>query len=587
MVSRNILIKQPRALQSYLTTKPGLSTIGLLNSTTLPPFLKDNPLPCGVPWGNTEPGGAPPHTGVVRRYKWTVSRSIKAPDGVEKNSILINDQFPGPLVEANWGDMIEVEVTNAVESAAEGITIHWHGQPQKENPWYDGVPAVTQCPIAPNTTFTYRFRAESFGSGWYHSHVSGQYADGLFGPMVVYGPSQLPYDIDLGPIVLSDHIYTSYFQVLEQGLGVPLVFPTVGNNLINGKGTTNCSSIANGTNCTPGAPLAKFAFQTGKTHRLRLMNTGSSGTQKFSIDGHSMTVIAQDYVPIKPYTTNVVTLGLGQRTDVLIKATGSASGSYWMRSDLDVACMQLETINSHALASVYYPQAQTSSEPNTTAYSWDSNNCLNDPLNTTVPYYALSPPRTPSLTQNLQINAGPNASGVLLFYMNNSTFRGDYNAPILLLESSGNTSYPEDPSWNVYNFGNHTSIRIIIQNIFPIYHPMHLHGHDFWILAIGTGEWDGRVVNPDNPQRRDTILMPPGSPDVPSYLVIEYMADNPGVWPLHCHIGIHLSAGMLINTLERPDLVKKRRVPYVMAQTCRDWANFSGTNLVDQIDSGL
>lgn len=158
---------------------------------------------------------------------------------------------------------------------------------------------------------------------------------------------------------------------------MPLVFPTVGNNLINGKGTTNCSSIANGTNCTPGAPLAKFAFQTGKTHRLRLMNTGSSGTQKFSIDGHSMTVIAQDYVPIKPYTTNVVTLGLGQRTDVLIKATGSASGSYWMRSDLDVACMQLETINSHALASVYYPQAQTSSEPNTTAYSWDSNNCLN------------------------------------------------------------------------------------------------------------------------------------------------------------------------------------------------------------------
>lgn len=82
-------------------------------------------------------------------------------------------------------------------------------------------------------------------------------------------------------------------------------------------------------------------------------------------------------MPVQPYTTNVVTLGLGQRADVLINATGSADGSYWMRSDLDVSCMQLATVNSHALASVYYPEADTSSQPTTTGYSWDSNNCLN------------------------------------------------------------------------------------------------------------------------------------------------------------------------------------------------------------------
>lgn len=158
---------------------------------------------------------------------------------------------------------------------------------------------------------------------------------------------------------------------------MPVVFPTVGNNLINGKGTANCSLASNRTICTPHVPLAKFAFQTGKVHRLRLINTGSSGTQKFSLDGHSMTIIAQDYVPVQPYTTNVVTLGLGQRADVLIKATGSINGSYWMRSDLDVSCMQLSTVNSHALASVYYPRADKSSQPNTTAYSWESNDCLN------------------------------------------------------------------------------------------------------------------------------------------------------------------------------------------------------------------
>lgn len=59
---------------------------------------------------------------------------------------------------------------------------------------------------------------------------------------------------------------------------------------------------------------------------------------------------------------------------------------------------------------------------------------------------------------------------------------------------------------------------------------MHLHGHNFWVLDVGFGEWNGDVVNPLNPQRRDTQLMPAGSPDQPSYLVLEWVTDNPGVW---------------------------------------------------------
>jgi hypothetical protein len=116
---------------------------------------------------------------------------------------------------------------------------------------------------------------------------------------------------------------------------------------------------------------------------------------------------------------------------------------------------------------------------------------------------------------------------------------------------------------------------------------MHLHGHDFWILAEGMGQWDGKVTNPDNPMRRDTHLMMPGTPDSPSYLVIEWNADNPGVWPLHCHTSLHVSGGLLVNIQERPDLVPNYQIPYVMAQTCRDWALYTGTNVVDQIDSGL
>lgn len=48
----------------------------------------------------------------------------------------------------------------------------------------DGVNGLTQCPIAPGDSFTYTWKAMQYGSAWYHSHYSVQYADGALGPMV-------------------------------------------------------------------------------------------------------------------------------------------------------------------------------------------------------------------------------------------------------------------------------------------------------------------------------------------------------------------------------------------------------------------
>ena len=49
---------------------------------------------------------------------------------------------------------------------------------------HDGVNGITQCPIAPGVTSTYKWRVMQYGSAWYHSHYSDQYADGLLGPLV-------------------------------------------------------------------------------------------------------------------------------------------------------------------------------------------------------------------------------------------------------------------------------------------------------------------------------------------------------------------------------------------------------------------
>ena len=88
----------------------------------------------------------------------------------------------------------------------------------------------------------------------------------------------------------------------------------------------------------------------------------------------------------------------------------------------------------------------------------------------------------------------------------------------------------------MYNFGTNSSMRFVLINHSNLSHPIHLHGHNFWVLAEGIGTWDGTVVNPENPQRRDVQLLQGVDEDTPGYLVVEVVADNPGVWPLHCHI---------------------------------------------------
>ena len=90
----------------------GLSLLGTLDAPELPQFLTSNPLPDGFPWGtkkadNANPYKEAPITGVTRYYKWTLARSQLAPDGYQKDMILINGQFPGPRIEANWGDWIQ------------------------------------------------------------------------------------------------------------------------------------------------------------------------------------------------------------------------------------------------------------------------------------------------------------------------------------------------------------------------------------------------------------------------------------------------------------------------------------------------
>ncbi|KAF4995316.1 hypothetical protein FGRMN_5215 [Fusarium graminum] len=511
---------------SQLATN-GESLFGTLEAPELPHFLTDNPTPNGYPWStlNTRTNYYQdhPNTGVIRKYDFTISRGMIAPDGYELSTILVNGQFPGPLIEANWGDTVQVTVQNELEE--EGVTLHWHGILQKSSPWEDGVPGVNQCPIPPKRSFTYSWIADLYGTSWYHSHYSGQVAAGLYGPLVIHGPGQTnDYDIDIGAIFLGDWYHDTYFSLVEK-----IMAPNGGvvfsdSNLINGKMNFNCSNKAPGdkTPCNSDAGISKFRFKRGKTHRLRLINPSAEAMQRFSIDGHTMRVIANDFVPVEPYDTKVVTLGIGQRTDVLVKADGKLD-SYWMRSNISTKCSLSRAPN--ALAAIYYDNANQEEAPKSQAWDIpDPATCANDDLSITKPLMKLPLPPADK-TLELDIGSFKNESNVTLWTLGGVAARTNYNSPTLLLSKLGNHSFEHE--WNVINTGKAKSVRVVVNNLSPVAHPMHLHGFNMYVLHEGPGSWDGTIINKDNPQRRDVVQIRANG-----HLVIQFDAgDNPGMTP--------------------------------------------------------
>ena len=129
---------------------------------------------------------------------------------------------------------------------------------------------------------------------------------GIFGGVVINGPSSANWDIDLGSYIVNDWYYQSAFTVsaeadanLQAGQGPP---PS-DNILING---TNKNANGGGTYGT--VPN----LQKGKKYRLRLVNSALDSAIRVSLDNHPFTVMSADMVPIKPYNTDWVLLGIGE-----------------------------------------------------------------------------------------------------------------------------------------------------------------------------------------------------------------------------------------------------------------------------------
>jgi hypothetical protein len=108
-------------------------------------------------------------------------------------------------------------------------------------------------------------------------------------------------------------------------------------------------------------------------------------------------------------------------------------------------------------------------------------------------------------------------------------------------------------------------------------------GHTYQVLAnVPNITWDGQITNPSNPLRRDTQVVGPSST-----IVLQIEANNAGVWPIHCHIAWHVSAGLYVGFIEQRDSISGLGAAAHVDSNCKAWDSWTDTHTVFQIDSGL
>lgn len=453
-----------------------------------------------------------------------------------------------------------------------GTSIHFHGIRQNYTNQNDGVASITQCPTAPGGSITYTWRATQYGSSWYHSHFSVQAWDGIAGGIIINGPATANYDEDLGNLFLSDWSHqTADVLALEAATNGP---PTSDNCLINGTNTwTEDDDTVVGSRF-------ETNFVAGQRYRIRLVNSAADTHFKFGIDNHTLEVIQTDFVPIVPYNTTYVSIGMGQRYDVIVTAS-ETTNDYWMRAIPQESCSDNDNVDN-ILGIVRYDSTSTSDPTTTATASTDS--CDDEDISNLVPYLVNDVSST--YEEEDDFVAGLSFGSSILWTMGGVSFVSQWDYPTLQQVSEGNDTWTTDQHVVQLPTADET-IYFVISTTFAQAHPIHLHGHDFWVLAQGTGTYTPGTdtLTTTNAPRRDVAMLPASG-----YLVIAYVTDNPGAWLLHCHIAWHTAEGFALQLLEReseiPAILESAVGPSIN-DTCTAWEAYTALDDVVQGDSGV
>ncbi|GLJ16995.1 hypothetical protein SUGI_0293940 [Cryptomeria japonica] len=487
--------------------------------------------------------------------------------------VTVNGQFPGPTIEVQEGDNLVVEVDN---NGPYNVTIHWHGVKQLKSCWADGPAYITQCPITPGNKFTYNFTiTEQEGTLWWHAHISYLRAT-VHGALVIKPRAGKAYpfpkpDNEI-PIILGEWWNANVEDVIADAIATGTVPANSDAYTINGQPGDFFNCSANDT--------SRISVESGKRYLLRIVHAGMLHGSFFKIAQHNMTVVAVDAVYTKPYTTDVLLIQPGNTMDVLITADQQLGQYYIGTRVYNSQPGRTEYLNTTATAILEYKGNDKTSAsapllPNFPAYD-DTATAFN--FSTALRSLGSSVPQTVDeemfITEGFGLvpcmdNSCTDDNGVRPVGSFNNISFVDPEISILQAYDNGTDGvftkdFPSNPPQAFNYTGNvplslwtpelgtkvkvlkfNSTVQIVFQNTAIITlqnHPIHLHGHDVYLVGQGFGNYNSQTdpanFNLVNPQMLNTVGVPTGG-----WAAIRFVANNPGVWLMHCHFESHSAVG--------------------------------------------
>ncbi|KAL6641655.1 hypothetical protein ACP70R_019836 [Stipagrostis hirtigluma subsp. patula] len=548
---------------------------------------------------------APRAVAAIAEHTFVVSQMKMTHLCKETLVTLVNGQLPGPVIEVTEGDSVSVHVVN---KSPHNITIHWHGVKQRLNCWADGVPMITQCPILPNHNFTYRFNvAGQEGTLFWHAHVPFLRGS-MHGAFIIRPRYSYPFPRPHSeiPVIIGEWWEKDLAQE-DNRMVSGSIFDVPSASTINGKlGDlyNSCSGVVEEgyvLDVEPGktyllriinaALFSEYFFKIAG-HNFTVVAADANYVRPYTTDviaiapgetvdalvvadaapgGRYYMVALADQEPepelqIPQFVSRGIVQYISQN-----HSTGDGAGASSLISDAPLAP---EMPDQHDVMTSFYFHGNL----------------------TRLHRGGLPPPPPARVDERLYVTLaggsickrggqsckrGGSNESIIVATMNNVSFQPPTTARLPLLEAhyyhtGGLDALQElpdrpprafnftDPAYIPWGpneawlepttkatvarrFRHGAVVEVVFQGTSLMArdaHPMHLHGHDMFVLAQGLGNYDAaRDVaryNLVDPPVRNTALVPGLG-----WLAVRFVADNPGLWYMHCHYEFHLSMGMI------------------------------------------
>ena len=509
----------------------------------------------------------------------TIGHASLAVDGRQGHAIAINGTVPGPLIRLKEGQRVRIAVTNALD---EDTSIHWHGVLTPSH--MDGVPGLSFPGIRPGKTFVYDFPVIQGGTYWYHSHSGVQELVGHYAPMIIDPARPEPAAFDREHVVvLSDYSFlhphklveklkqqAGYFNRQRQTVAgllsrkdQPLrdrlewsrmrmdptdILDVTGSTyayLINGHGPrSNWNAL----------------FSLGERVRLRFINAGAMTIFNVRIPGLPMTVVQVDGQDVRPVETDEFQIANAETVDVIVRPLEDRAYTV-VAEAADSSGMARATLAPRAGLTAEVPPLRRRPVLTMRDMGMDMSAHAGMDMDMSM--------RNPDGAPGVKL--GPGLQMIAPMPLDRTGDRGTGLVEAkhrVLLYSDLEALHPQPEvrtptrTVDVHLTGNmerfmwsfdgveysegakpipfrrDERVRVNLINDTMMNHPIHLHGHFVELV-------NGKPA--DRQPRKHTVNVMPGA-----RLSFDFTANAPGDWAFHCHMLLHMHAGMFRVVTVRP-----------------------------------